>query len=261
MFKHLIILFSIFLFLNYSRVSGQTSVELSKPRLEVKDSILIISFDILNSRENEKFNIRIEATDSLGNKLAAQSLSGDIGKNINGGYNKKIIWDLWTDSIYSDIGIYIQVYAEIFKTIQISKQNLHLSRTGVISRSLFFPGWGLSAINPGKPHWLKGIAGYGCIAATVIYNKKAVSSYADYLASLDAKVSESSFKNSVKENNLSKIFAYTAVGIWLTDLIWTVSSSSVLKNNSKQDKTSGFSIKPFYDSKWNLPLIAIRYDF
>jgi hypothetical protein len=261
MFKHLIILIGIFLFFNHSRIAGQTSVILSKPRIEVKDSILIISFDILNSREDEKFNIWVEATDSLGNNLAAKSLRGDIGGNINGGYNKSIIWNFWTDSTYLDYGIYIQVYAEISKTANVSKPIHPTSRAGAISRSLLFPGWGLSRINPGKPHWIKGIAGYGCITAAIVYNKKAVSSYSDYLTSFDTKESESYFNNSVNQDKLSRVFAYSAIGIWLTDFIWTVAGSSVLKNNSKPDKTSGFTVKPFYDSKWDLPFVSIRYDF
>jgi hypothetical protein len=261
MFRPLIILLSILLFINYSRGFGQTSVKLSKPRLEIKDSILNISYDILNSRQTEKFNIWIEATDSSGNKLAAKSLNGDIGENISGGFNKNITWNLGTDNIYINIGIYIQVYAEIFKSAPINKPVHLLGRGGVISRSLFFPGWGLSRINPGKPHWLKGIAGYGCIATSVLYNMKAISTYDDYLTSLNIKMSESYFNDSVKENKLSKIFAFTAIGIWLTDFIWTVAGSSKLKNSTRPDKTVGFSIKPLYNQNLRLPGIAIKYDF
>ena len=189
---------------------------LFRSRLELIDNYINIFYDILNTDRSVKFKIWVEITDSTGNKLNAQSLSGDIGENVNGGNDKKITWDLTNDSIYPDAGVYIQVNAEIIKPVN------SIRRGGVFLKSLVFPGWGLSSMNKGKPHWLKGVAGYGCLAAAVVYNKKAISSYDDYLINDDLNEADTYYDNSVKYDNLSEIFAYTAIGIWVTDLIWTI---------------------------------------
>jgi len=230
----------------------------------MKDNNINIYYDILNSRQTDKFKIWVEITDSTGNNVDARSLSGDIGENVSGGNNKKITWDLTADSIYLDAGIYVQVNAEILtsaETVEIARPVKSISRGGVILQSLVFPGWGLSRINKGKPHWLKGVAGYGCIAASIIYNKKAISSYDDYLQSNDIQDTETFYDNSVKEDNLSEIFAYTAIGIWVTDFIWTIAGSSKLNNDTKYSQVKGFSIKTVYEPRVHAPLVALRYNF
>ncbi|MBA7538725.1 hypothetical protein ES705_31002 [subsurface metagenome] len=217
--KTFIFIFTIFLFFYNSNCYAQTTVRLSKPRLELKDNHINIFFDILNSRQTDKFKIWVEIIDSTGNNIDARSLRGDIGENVSGGSNKKITWDLTADSIYLDAGIYVQVNAEILtsaETAKIVRPVKSISRGGVFLKSLIFPGWGLSRISKGKPHWLKGVAGYGCIAASFIYNKKAVSSYDAYLNSNDIQEIETFYENSVKYDKLSEVFAYAGIGIWVT---------------------------------------------
>jgi len=76
------------------------------------------------------------------------------------------------------------------------------------------------------------VVGYGCIAASIIYNKIAVSSYNDYLNTNDLQEIETFYDNSVNEDNLSEVFAYAAIGIWVTDFIWTIAGSSKLNNQT-----------------------------
>jgi len=254
----------LFLFLTNVDCYGQTPVKISKPRLELKDNNINIFYNILNSSQTDKFKIWIEITDSIGNKIDTQSLIGDIGDNVSGGSNKKIIWDITADSIYLDVGIYIQVNAEVqtpTETVEISKPVKKISRGGSIIRSIVFPGWGLSMINKGKPHWLKGLTGYGCIVASVIYNKKAISSYDDYLNTYNLPEIDEFYNNSVKEDNLSEIFGYTAMGIWLIDFIWTVVGSSKHINDTGNNQVSGFSINTEFNQQAHAPTIVFRYNF
>jgi len=77
--KTLIFIFTLFLFFYNSCCYAQTTVRLSKPHLELKDNHINIFFDILNSRQTDKFKIWVEITDSTGNNIDARPLSGDIG--------------------------------------------------------------------------------------------------------------------------------------------------------------------------------------
>ena len=83
-----IFIFSLVLFFNNPFCHAQTTAKISQPRLELEDNHINIFFDILNSRQTDKFRIWIEITDSTGNNLAVSSLSGDIGENVSGGNNK-----------------------------------------------------------------------------------------------------------------------------------------------------------------------------
>lgn len=255
MWKFSIIFVVLFSFAFLSSVLAQEPVKLSKPRLELIDNYINIFYDIFNTDESVKFKIWVEITDSTGNKVDARALSGDIGENVSGGNDKKITWDLTTDSIYPDAGVYIQINAEIIRS---SKR---ISRSGVCLKSLAFPGWGLTSMNKSKLHWLKGVAGYGCITAAVVYNKKAISSYNDYLIINDLNEADTYYDNSVKYDNLSEIFAYTAIGIWVTDFIWTVAGSSNMNNEPGYAQAKGFSIKTVYEPWAQVPMVALRYNF
>ena len=198
---------------------AQSTVEVSRPDLSLKENGISISYKLINSSESEEFTIRIEVSDSNGRIINAKSLSGDIGENIPGGLNKEIFWDIEADSIFLDEEIFVQVYAQpeappvvedspvaeedspvaeedspVVEENQITEESSNKSaeeigespppstgkgfnRAGIIAQSALFPGLGLSRVNPGKPHWIKGVVGYGCIAGTLYLNRMAVTSY------------------------------------------------------------------------------------
>jgi len=141
--KTFIFIFTLlFLFLTNLFCFAQTTVRLSKPRLELKDNNINIYYDILNSRQTDKFRIWVEITDSTGNNVDARSLSGDIGENVSGGNDKKITWDLAADNIYPETSIYVQVNAEILtipETAEIIKPVKTINRGGAIFQSVLFP--------------------------------------------------------------------------------------------------------------------------
>jgi len=262
--KILLIVLTVILGLYNSGCFAQTKVKISKPHLELKDNYINIYYDILNSSQSDKFNIWVELTDSSGYRIDVKSLFGDLGENISGGNSKKITLDLTVDSIYLYTGIFVQIYAELLKSAETSekiKPARTVNRSGAIFQSVLFPGWGLSRIYKGKPHWLKGVAGYGFVTAAVIYNKQAISSYKDYLNTSDLQEIENFYNNSVKRDNISEICAYAAIGIWVTDLVWTIAGSSKPNNNPKYSHVKGFSIEPEFEPAIHVPILAIRYSF
>lgn len=250
-------------------VASQQSFMLSKPRLQLMDNKISIYYDILNSNQKNTFKVWIEITDSTENKIIPRSITGDLGENITGGNNKKIIWDFVADSIYLDNGIYVQLYSEILspeikeesKPDEVMKPEKEIKRGNVILQSLVFPGWGLSRINKGKPHWFKGVAGYGCIATSVIYNKRAFSSYNNYLDAESEPIFNTFYNSSVKEDKLSEAFAYTAIGIWVIDFIWTIAGTSNLKADQLTGNAGKVYIYSMYEPYFNTTLMTLRLSF
>ena len=97
------------------------------------------------------------------------------------------------------------------------------NRTSIILQSLPMPGLGLSRIT-GKPHWLKGVAAYGCLAGSVILNRAAINTYEQIPQYIDWEDKDDLFQQSQKQDGFSELLAYAAIGIWVSDVIWTVKS-------------------------------------
>lgn len=280
---------------------AQTGVKVSQPELSLKGGKVQIAFDLLNSSRSEKFTVRVEITGESGNHIPARSLTGDLGEGVPGGNNKKIIWDIEADSIFLDEEIFVEVYAlpeappeaEIIPEEQedtaetISEETVEeeakepveekttepvaeeppeessgkeLSRTSLIIQSLAFPGLGLSRLT-GSPHWLRGVAGYGCLATSVILNRSGYNTYQDYLNSEDPNAVDDLFDKAYNAQRTSRILGYAAIGIWAADLAWTIIGTSHMNKDQLSRNRKGFTIGTTVEPVSNVPLIALRYQF
>ena len=246
---------------------AQKTVEVSKPDLALKGNNIQITYDILNSTRADKFTIRIEITDAEGNTINASSLSGDIGADISGGKNKQILWDIEADSIFLDAEIFVQVFAKgtppviTIEPPVTEPSTQSYNRTGIILQSVALPGLGLSRINRGQPHWIRGVAGYACIAGAIYFNNKAVSSYEAYRTPGSLSEVDNLFDKAVMQDNLSEALAYSAIGIWIVDIVWTIMGSAKLNDDNSLGDLEGFSIGSTVDPHSNVPLISVRFGF
>ena len=257
--------YTLFLWVCLSTTLAQVPAEISKPILQIQDDNLVIGYDILKSSSRDQFRVWVEVSDSRGYILNAKTLSGDIGENVQGGKNKQIIWDYRSDNIDPDDEIFVQVFAE---KISEPEEDLakpvpevqSISKGVAILQSAAFPGWGLSRIHKGKPHWIKGVAAYGCLAGSIILNQKAHTSYDQYLGSFDVTESDAFYNDAVQQDKLSKVFAYAAIGIWVADLVWVVLDSSG-HNEQLRSHSKGINIRTDYNIEMNVPVIAFTYNF
>jgi hypothetical protein len=128
-------------------------------------------------------------------------------------------------------------------------------------QSLVFPGLGLSRINPGQPHWIKGIAAYACVGGSIYLNRKAISNYEAYLDPENAENLDDFYNTSVKQDNASEILGFAAIGIWAADLIWTMVGTKSLDTLSHSMKQKGIYLDTGFDAVSNAPLLAFRYVF
>lgn len=83
------------------------------------NNIVIIDYDILGRSSRDTINIALDVADSKGNKIEPKTVEGDVGKNIPGGLNKRVTWDLRRDSLYINMDIYIGITADIIKAPKI----------------------------------------------------------------------------------------------------------------------------------------------
>lgn len=279
MWKTLTFLFGAACLLCSSALYAQ-EIQVSDPRLELRDNTIFISYDILNSTPADKFTVELIVTDSKGKRIKATSLEGDVGKLVYGGYNKRIAWDLEVDKIVMNAQIFVKVNVNAIpppkpvvvepvvqeaeeepqETIEdkVSKEKKQFSRTGLLLQSVAFPGLGLSRYK-GGPHWIKGVAGYGCIAGAVIMNRQAISTYEEIndLADFDDK--DALYKKSMQQDNISEVLGYTAIAIWVSDMVWTILGSADLKMSSHHNQR--LKINSRIDPVSNAPMLAFTYKF
>lgn len=274
---------------------SQTLLQISEPRLEMKDHMIHIYYDIQNSDPSEKYMISIDIRDEKGNPVDANALEGDIGLVDNGGMNKQIVWNLEADSVFINAYVFVKINARVVpppvketiepreeiaqkmednQEIEESKPeappevNGHasfstssaFSRKAIALQSLALPGLGLTRVTE-KPHWIRGIAGYGCIAGSVVLNRRAIHTFATIDDIEDSAEAEDAFHKSVRQDKFSEGMAFAAIGIWITDIVWTwVGTSDLGSATSKSDRKQ-FDIGTDIDPLSHAPLVCLRYTF
>ncbi|MFC2129446.1 hypothetical protein ACFLQX_01555 [Bacteroidota bacterium] len=269
--KRTLIIISLFLISVSFTGFSQSSATISKPELVLNENQISIHYDILNCGQSEKFNISLEVVDDKGIPIVAHSLSGDIGNNIRGGSGKMISWDLASDNLYLETMLYFQVNAtasspEISSTAdrstepKVRKESGSLSRGSVVVQSLLMPGLGLSRVK-GKPHWIKGVLGYACIGSSVAFNISSSNKYDEYTQTTDITVRDDLFEVSANHKNISRIQLFSAIGIWTVDFIWTLAGSKDLSRKFADNQMKGISIEPSFDTRENVPLLTLKYNF
>jgi hypothetical protein len=268
---------ALFYFL-FDNCNAQKLHEVSQPELKLKDNKLSIVYEIKNFNPEDKFKVRIEITDAEGLTIQAKSLTGDIGNEITGGKDKEITWDFKKDNFNTDTEIFVVVSAERIVPEQIAAKESsdeseqeesndqgtapekQFSTASLLLHSALFPGLGFVKMEKSRLHLTKGAVGYACIVSSIIFNRIAVSNYNNYLDSYEIENSDNYFKKSVRQDNTSEVLAYTAIGVWATELIWVFIES---RNYNNKLSTFGkrISVDPVYDRYSKTSMICFSYNF
>jgi hypothetical protein len=243
---------------------AQETLSVSKPLLEIRGENLNISYDILNSKPGERYNISLEITDSKGSIINAQTISGDIGQDVEGGKNKKIIWNFTSDNVKDEVNINIKIVITKYQvpplSEEIAKSGEPYTRSRLVLQSVALPGLGMSKLK-NKPCWITGVAGYGLIAGSIIYKGASKSNYKNFENSGNNQQELSYYKKYENQNTMSLICAIGAATIWVTDFVIVLGSSSKLKGNSKSYQSNKLSLIPDYSITCSAPLLSLKYTF
>jgi len=230
-----------------------SDVIIANTDFELKGNQLIITYDIKNYSGNEKFTIKAEIFFESGEKIPAETLSGDIDKNIPGGESKTIIWDIDKDKVELDGRIYVEVSAVPELIAEVKKETeKSLSLTCTLAPSIVFPGYGNTRITR-KPYWILGIAGYSSLFTSYIFNRNAVTSYDKYLnEKADTELRFIHYDDAEADKKISMAFGITAGVIWATDITLLIvnykKQNKNLSSASKPKTSLGFNYSPEVDA-------------
>ena len=128
-------------------------------------------------------------------------------------------------------------------------------------KSAIFPGWGMTKLSNGKPYWLMGVAGAGCIASSIYFNQQAYSNYNNYLDSNDEEKIDTYFDNAKTQDNLSKAFAITAAVIWVTDLAIVGIKANSMNKSFRRSRLNAFSFGTYIESNTDTPILSLYFNF
>jgi len=235
--------------------TAQESYQIPAPKLELKDNVVYITYDILSSHPSETFIVDVEIRDSKGKLINARSFDGDVGQNVSGGMNKRIYWNLDGDRIAINGEILVTIYAEKVISEPTAQE---FTRASLLLRSAILPGWGLTKVT-GKPHWIKGVVAYGCLGGSIAMNSAAISTYDEFLNSENHEEADALYAKSTSQDRTSEIMAYAAIGIWVIDLAWTFLGTSSIGN--RMASMQGVSVGGGFDKYTGAPQLQLSYRF
>lgn len=224
--------------------------------LEIINNKLVVSYDFIDFKKNDKFEVWVVVTDGYGNKLTAKTFSGDVGMNITGGVDKKITWDYMYDHIVINDEIGIEVKAEKMSLQEVTIQEMTVVKTSF--RSAVFPGWGLAKITGNKTHLISGAVTYLSAGAGVYYMLESQKNYDEYQAGNLTSGESDFYKKSIDQNTMSKAFFIGAGSIWAANIVWTAIKTKKLKNEQKAKQAYFF---PVYNKTTDIKGISFIYTF
>lgn len=216
---------------------------------------IIIGYDIVNYKKNDRFAIWVDVyyeNDSLCKE--AITLEGDIGTKIKGGTDKIITWDLKADNVFVDETLKIEVIGKYMD-----------ADLGIVEAMLYsaaFPGLGNYKLTRKKSYYAVGAAAYTCLGISISLNSSYRKNFDKYLKSTSINESDDLFRKTKNQKLGSKIFGYTALGIWVADLIIT------RKQAKEKSESKGVALKRkrfdyffSYDPYISAPTLNLKINF
>jgi len=256
---------------------GQSKAEIQNVDFNVDRDQLIVTYDIIKAKSNERFNISIIVRTISGITYNPKAVTGDVGENVFGGKGKRIVWDIAKDNVFIEDEIFVEVkpvpttdvQPAVTKTEPLPQQPQQqqpqqqlgswaeertFPKGGAIALSAIFPGIGITKQKEGGPYWLMGIATYGLAITGIILNVSSNSSYTKYQDATTTEDRDKYYNQAKSRVKTGNTLFYVAAGIWAGNMVWTI-----LTPNKK--KIGGFSFIGSYDPFMETPVFGVKYKF
>jgi len=178
-----------------------SSIENTRLFLSTTTDSLIVKYNLIGNLP--AFDLKLEVTDSIGNRLIAKTVSGDVGNNILPGTDKIVYWNMKADNIdMSGKSIFVKVTANI--TIP-SIVNTIVPPMQKVKGKAWIP-------------WFYIASGVSA-ASGVLFHQKANQIYNDYLTSSITDDAELYHADVKRYDMISKISFGAALGFGITGVI------------------------------------------
>jgi len=168
--KNLIIYtFGFIITINSLHAQYGTKAQITNIDFQLINEKIIITYDLINAKPNDLFDIEVNIYNSVGYKIEAQSLEGSF-TNVKRGKEKQIVWYISEDYNNFEDNIYVELTALHKNYIPINR----VSRIEALAKSTLYPGWGSAQTTLKKGNYVKGVLGYGFIITSINFWQKAI---------------------------------------------------------------------------------------
>ena len=216
----------------YFTMNAQNNIKISTPEVSFLNNILTIKYDIAGCGTGDYVDIKLIVLNAKGDTIKPVYVSGDIGRNVNCAFGKKIEWNVAKDGIVINEELEIQVTGSpVAKVVPVyNPVQKSVSRGKILLSSAFVPGLGQKKAS-GKGGYLifSGLV-YGTAGASLYYFLKSDQYYEEYDLALGTE-RDALYEKAVNSFNTSQYMLYTAAGFWAVNMIW--SAAIPIKNLSK----------------------------
>jgi hypothetical protein len=261
-FTHTLFL-ALFILCSGGALFGQSKAMVQNVDFYAEGNDLVVKYDIVQAKSGETFEIWLKVITDSGKDYIPASVTGDVGRGVSGGPNKKVLWDVEADGVSLDEEFYVEVFArsemvpdEKAQTYKDRSEKRGISVGGALALSAVLPGLGRTVVNRGGAQWILGIVGYGCIAGAVALNSEAIAAYDNYKAATSGSDRDDFFQEAETYDVASKVLAGAAITIWVVDLISTGTQAARARRAQK-----GFSMNYGLDPISGRPLVGFNYRF
>ena len=236
-------IFLTLLVVQVSSFSQSTKARIENVSFDVVDKKIVVIYDISRYSPVERFQVNLQFVTDKNETINPITVFGDVGNEIKGGKNKKIVWDFIKDGVkLKGINLEADVTVASVKEDGGGPSNAFLS--------ILIPGLGDRYVSNSrkaiiKPYFFT-IATYGMLGMA-IYESSQYNSYNDtynnYSRLLSKDPSNTSFRNNknIASNNrdaaLNNFIAFSAIGasICAVDILW-VTFKGIKNNNARKAK-------------------------
>jgi hypothetical protein len=258
-----------FLLLISKRLDAQSAAKIENIKFDAEGSKLAITYDIGKYKDGETFEVWVKIVTASGKTIVPVTMYGDVNKGVSGGLGKRIVWDVEADNAVIDEEFSVEVYGRVEgksstpgnKEPAVKQEEKvkgsGISVGGALALSAVLPGLGNRAVKGSGAQWLLGVAGYGCIAGSIVLNRSAYDAYEDYKIAETSADRDDYFSKAEKNDKISKILIGGAAVIWVADLVWT----GLQAGKARKGSASKVSINSYYDPYLNKPLFGLSYRF
>lgn len=254
-------------------VNSQTAV-IRNVDFSLSGNTFVITYDIANSKENDKFNIKADIFKSSGEKINARSFRGDLN-GVTTTHGNRIIWEIEKDNISLNDEIYVVVSGEVLrepipvsprlkydsggpKPVVSQNKEKNMSRALCLAESLLFPGWGTSKLSGQDGHLIKGFLGYSMLVGSIVTGIMASDNYESYRNAVNTSERDKKFEQAERLNSLSLVLAAGTAIVWTVELVSVLS----IKDKSTTGRFSTTTLKiSYYHASGNINQLGCKINF
>jgi hypothetical protein len=220
-------------------IRGQTIVNISDVSFRLENNMIVVEYNIISSLPDEKFTIELKFVSETDQIIFPKSLTGDIGKNIEAGRGKRIIWDYVSDRF--------EFSGNIKAVVNIAPSPTHSRGPSYALLSVAVPGLGGHFVQENKIRPIATtVSTVGLLTYGILMKSKSNKYYDDYKQCVDYADYQTYYDKANSAHHKYYIATRIAAVVWIADIIWVYSTGrknmKELSSGLQSSSGNGFTL-------------------